>query len=142
MLDIFYYTKQNSVIYRFINILSFITTTMTIISFSYYALMDIKYGLVFGFLTIFVSAFLLIAAQVNLYGYKNFDLKKHEKIKEAYFRENRNPSVDIFLPICGEDLRILNNTWEGVSKLDYDNYNVYVLDDRANEDAKALADAF
>ncbi|MEM1312703.1 MAG: cellulose synthase catalytic subunit [Patescibacteria group bacterium] len=142
MLDIFFYTKQNAFIYRCINILSIITTTMTIISFSYFALIDVKYGLVFGFLTIFVSTFLLIAAQVNLYGYKNFDLKKHKRIQDNYFKNGYNPSIDIFLPICGEDLKILNNTWEGVSKIDYDNYNVYVLDDRASEDAKALAEAY
>jgi cellulose synthase (UDP-forming) len=142
MLDIFYYTKQNAFIYRCINILSIITTTMTLISFSYFALMDYKYGLVFGFLTLFVSGFLLIAAQVNLYGYKNFDVDKHKKLQEEYFKDGKQPSIDIFLPICGEDLKILNNTWEGVSKMDYGNYNVYVLDDKGDADAKALAEAY
>ena len=49
-----------------------------------------------------------------------------------------NVSVDIFLPICGEDLRVISNTWKYVCELDFPNYNVYVLDDGDSREVESL----
>jgi cellulose synthase (UDP-forming) len=77
---------------------------------------------------------------LNLY-YRKFDLDEHlEKVKN-YIHE---PWVDIFLPVCGEDMKVLSNTWEHVSKLKYKNKKVYVLDDSKEgiEGHRALAEKF
>lgn len=40
------------------------------------------------------------------------------------------PSIDIFLPVCGEDDEVVDNTCFHLSQLDYGRHlNVYVLDD-------------
>lgn len=69
-----------------------------------------------------------------------FDIEKHNKIKE----ENKDfkPTIDIFLPNCGEELFILANTFKGVKNINYDNKTVYVLDDMNREPVKILSDLF
>lgn len=61
--------------------------------------------------------------------YKRFDIPRHERLVAEFWNGRAEPSVDIFLPICGEDIDILKNTWEYVSQLHYKNKHVYVLDD-------------
>lgn len=70
---------------------------------------------------------------------KNFDPEEHQKtILTA--RENRYyPSVDVYLPVCGEPTHLLDNTWQHVAALDYPNVRVHVLDDGAKEEVRQLA---
>jgi cellulose synthase (UDP-forming) len=50
------------------------------------------------------------------------------------------PAVDVFLPSCGEDLRVLENTYRGVAALTWPNrMDVLVLDDSARPAVAALA---
>lgn len=50
------------------------------------------------------------------------------------------PSVDVFLPSAGEDLRVLGNTFVHVSRLDWPGpLTVYVLDDSARPEVHELA---
>jgi len=52
------------------------------------------------------------------------------------------PSVDVYLPVCGEPLEILYNTWKYVEQIDYSNINVYVLDDSCSREIEAMASLF
>ncbi len=81
-----------------------------------------------GPLLIFFSLYYLSSYGLNLF-YKQFDLKKHARVLEEYWQKNENPSIDVFLPICGEKIELIKNTWEYVSKINYKNIKVYVLDD-------------
>ena len=74
---------------------------------------------------------------VNVF-YPGFNLQEHEK-KKTEFWANNHPTVDVFLPIAGEDVEILKQTWQAVAKLDYDNYQVYVLEDKVDLKARKLA---
>ena len=87
----------------------------------------------------FLTIYHLGSFFLNLF-YKQFDLKAHKKKKETFWRKRRvrkkngilstnQPSVDIFLPICGEDTAILENTWKYVARINYMNKKVHVLDD-------------
>jgi cellulose synthase/poly-beta-1,6-N-acetylglucosamine synthase-like glycosyltransferase len=50
------------------------------------------------------------------------------------------PSVDIFYPICGEDIKVIENTMMGISLLAYPGIlNVYVLDDGHSDEVKSLS---
>jgi cellulose synthase (UDP-forming) len=52
------------------------------------------------------------------------------------------PSVDVFLPVCGEPIEVLRNTWTAVADLvaAYPGQaHAYVLDDRADPAARELA---
>lgn len=75
--------------------------------------------------------------------YRQFDLRRHVALCNDYWTPERTePSIDVFLPICGEDIDVLANTWHYVRELRYDNKQVYVLDDSKDgtEAHKALAE--
>lgn len=60
----------------------------------------------------------------------------------ASYREH-GETVDVFLPSCGEPLAVLDNTFQYVSKMNWQGVkNVYVLDDSAREKVRDLADKY
>jgi cellulose synthase/poly-beta-1,6-N-acetylglucosamine synthase-like glycosyltransferase len=71
--------------------------------------------------------------------YRQFDVSQHESLREEFWLQHVTPSVDIFLPICGEKISILEHTWRHVAQLAYDNKRVYVLDDSAQHSDKHRA---
>jgi cellulose synthase (UDP-forming) len=82
----------------------------------------------------------LISLPVNFTG-RSFSLSAHRR-KVVRWNPHRYPDVDIYLPICGEDPEILENTWHGVAKLirAYPGRAIaYVLDDGADETARRMA---
>jgi cellulose synthase (UDP-forming) len=97
----------------------------------------------FGLAT-YLYVFQLISVGINL-GYKEFDLQKHDKFIEEFWNKNEKKyRIDIFLPICGEDLAVLKNTWSGVCNLNSEKYefNSFVMDDADDPEAKKLAESF
>ncbi len=91
----------------------------------------------------FTLAYYLISLCVN-FGTHSFDLDLHRDLVTTW-RPSRYPSLDIFLPICGEPQEILRNTWTHVRSI-VERYpgtvTPYVLDDGANPQAAALAEIF
>ncbi|GHJ05641.1 hypothetical protein TPA0907_00080 [Micromonospora humidisoli] len=91
----------------------------------------------------FTVLYYLISATVNI-GTPGFDLDRHRRLVRD-FRPPVHPSVDVFLPVCGEATEVLRNTWEHVSRM-VDHYrgrvHVYVLDDSATDEREAMALAF
>ncbi|KAJ7236601.1 nucleotide-diphospho-sugar transferase [Mycena haematopus] len=82
---------------------------------------------------------LLITYTVGYTG-KDYDLEDHKKAVVEYATSpGDDPSVDILLPCCKEPLEVLENTYKYVSKMDYTNFKVHVLDDGAMDSVKALA---
>jgi cellulose synthase (UDP-forming) len=74
----------------------------------------------------------------------DFDLGEHKRIV-ASWRPLSYPSVDVFLPVCGEPLEILRNTWTHVAALRsryWGQLTPYVLDDSASPEVKAMARQF
>jgi cellulose synthase (UDP-forming) len=56
---------------------------------------------------------------------------------------DRHPSVDVYLPTCGEDLDILANTMKYLAALQWDGpLQTYVLDDSRRESVRALAEQY
>jgi Glycosyl transferase family group 2 len=75
---------------------------------------------------------------------RGFDLAEHKRIV-AGWRPLWYPSVDVFLPVCGEPLEVLRNAWAHVAQLRHHYRGVvtpYVLDDSANPQIKAMARRF
>lgn len=62
---------------------------------------------------------------------KPFDYDRHQKYRSVF---DQTPSVDIFLPNCGEDIAVIVNQLKAVRDIDYPNYRVYVLDDKGRDD--------
>ena len=55
----------------------------------------------------------------------------------------RTPSIDVFLPSCGEPLDVLRNTYDHVARMQWDGQLVvWVLDDAAKSEVQSLAEEF
>lgn len=89
----------------------------------------------------FTVVYFMISLLINLRS-RDFDFATHKRLV-AEWRPERYPSVDVLLPICGEDIAVLENTWKNVDRL-RDRYpgrcQVYVLDDGDSPEAKAEAE--
>jgi cellulose synthase (UDP-forming) len=93
--------------------------------------------------TVTYVAYQLISLPVNFTG-RNFDLAAH-RAKIHCWQPSRYPVLDIFLPVCGEPLEVLHNTWSAVSELVAAYQGLaqpYVLDDGASDEARAMAEDF
>lgn len=91
----------------------------------------------------FTVVYYLISLCVNL-GTRGFDMASHRALVRAW-QPASYPSLDIFLPVCGEPVEILHNTWTHVRELVRRYPGVataYVLDDGASDQVAALADEF
>jgi cellulose synthase (UDP-forming) len=91
----------------------------------------------------FTVAYYLISLCVNA-GSRGFDEAAHGLLARSW-HPARYPSLDVFLPVCGEPLNVLHNTWVHVFEL----VQAYpgpatacVLDDGDNAEVAAMARAF
>ena len=94
------------------------------------------------FLT-FTIAYYVISLFVNVMS-RGFDLAAHRQLVTSWHPPNY-PSLDIFLPVCGEPIAVLQNTWVHVFELvrTYSGISsVYVLDDGTDERVRAMAEKF
>jgi len=83
----------------------------------------------------------LISLPVNFTG-RGFNLARHQALISAW-HPDRYPVVDIYLPICGEPIEVLANTWHAVAALVASYPGIaqpFVLDDGPSEEARQLAD--
>jgi cellulose synthase (UDP-forming) len=91
----------------------------------------------------FTILYYLISLFVNA-GTRGFDSAGHSRFV-ASWQPDHYPSLDVFLPVCGEPLSVLHNTWARVFDL-VDAYpgtvNAYVLDDGADDGARIMAGDF
>jgi len=91
----------------------------------------------------FTLAYYLISLCVN-FGTRGFDKAAHDRLV-ATWKPAVYPSLDVLLPVCGEPLDVLRNTWEHVLELAraYQGaVTVYVLDDGADVLTRAMATDF
>jgi cellulose synthase (UDP-forming) len=93
--------------------------------------------------TVFTTVYLTVSLLSNFAG-RDFNLAAHGA-KVAAWQPRYYPDVDIFLPICGEPLELLHNTWTHVQELlrAYPGDAVaFVLDDKHDPGARELARDF
>ena len=65
------------------------------------------------------------------------------KIEQWRASTYRYPSIDVYLPTCGEPLDVLENTYRYVEQMQWGGaLNVYVLDDADRKDVAELADHY
>ena len=75
---------------------------------------------------------------------RSFDMEEHKRIVAGWM-PLWYPSVDVFLPVCGEPIEVLRNAWTNVVKLAsryQGQVTPYVLDDSASPEIKAMARRF
>ena len=91
-----------------------ISATCLIISQLRFELHDLALAPFLVFTATYV-AYQVISLPVNFTG-RGFDLAAHQARIEAWHPASY-PSVDIYLPICGEPIEVLRNTWSAVFEL-------------------------
>ena len=109
------------------------------------AWLEIRYPLLLAFAgyTLLYFAYQAVSLPVNFTG-RSFDLVGHV-LRVRAWAPAAYPAVDIFLPVCGEPIEVLRNTWIGVFEVirAYPGLaRAYVLDDGPSEEARALAPSF
>jgi cellulose synthase (UDP-forming) len=88
----------------------------------------------------FTIGYFLVSVWVNGFT-RDFDLAEHRRIVWDWVPETY-PSVDVFLPVCGESIEMLRNTWTHVAAMtaSYRGEAIaYVLDDMASPECAAMA---
>ncbi len=107
--------------------------------------LEVRYPIMLPFAayTFLYLVYQVISLPVNFAG-RGFNLAEHTA-RVRNWTPGSYPRIDIFLPICGEPLQILRNTWTGVFEL-LQTYPgeayAYILDDGDSDEAKALAPSF
>jgi cellulose synthase (UDP-forming) len=95
---------------------------------------------------VFTAVYVLyqaISLPVNFAG-RGFDLAAHQARIAAWHPETY-PEIDVYLPICGEPIELLRNTWTAVAALTgayQGRIGVHVLDDGPDAEARDMAAEF
>jgi cellulose synthase (UDP-forming) len=91
----------------------------------------------------FTIAYYVLSMVVTA-GTRGFDQEAHRALVTGW-RPPGYPSLDVFLPVCGEPIEVLHNTWVHVFELIQAYPGIaaaYVLDDGASGAAQAMAASF
>ncbi|MER6994645.1 glycosyltransferase family 2 protein [Streptomyces sp. NPDC000410] len=98
---------------------------------------------IFAPLLMFSVVYYMISLRVNSFT-SDFDVEGHRRLVREW-RPETYPSVDVFLPVCGEPIEVLRNTWTHVRAL-ADRYpgvcEPFVLDDSDCPELRAMAEDF
>ena len=89
----------------------------------------------------FTLAYYVISLCVN-FGTHGFDMDGHRRFVRDW-RPRSYPTLDVFLPVCGEPIEVLRNTWVHVYRLlrAYPGPSIaYVLDDGDSAEAREMAE--
>ncbi len=127
---------------RFLNVFAFFSFLCAIYGFVQFLALDIWYAVLFGplFSVLFISK--LSTFLINSF-YPEFSVAKHQNFILDFWDKNpTKPTVDIMLPIAGESIEVLKETWEAVNNIQYPNCRVYILDDAGDNQAAELAQKF
>lgn len=124
------YTRTNKTLLYLFSILS----TIAILSGS--ILFSLSHASLIWYLvyTLFLVVYLGLSFAVGVFS-EPFSLANHECSKDEFLRK---PTVDVFLPSCGEPIEIIKNTILCAKKMAefYGPAKLYVLDDAGNPELK------
>jgi cellulose synthase (UDP-forming) len=98
---------------------------------------------VFAWYTLIFIVYQSLSVPMNFAG-RSFDLAAHV-MRVRSWRPAKYPAVDIYLPICGEPIEVLRNTWTGVFELVHayqGEARAFVLDDGPSDEARQVSASF
>jgi cellulose synthase (UDP-forming) len=134
------YVINNPLLLKFLYLIGIVTWFYSLYGYSQFFKLNPYYPILFGPFIFFLTLYYVVSYGINLF-YEKPNVSRHKEIVQKFENtaEDLKPSVDILLPVCGEDYKILNRTWSNVRKLDYPNFKVYVLDDIGDEEVEKMA---
>lgn len=141
------YTKAPTWLVRSIYLLGILCWLGVVYGYVHFFTLNKWYWVfMFPFLLV-ASIYYLLSYAINLF-YKKFDVEAHKELVGTYWGKTKKaklPTIDIFLPVCGESMSLLREVWHAVDNIDYpkDKLNILVLDDHQERDeVKRLAKEF
>ncbi|MGV9268670.1 glycosyltransferase family 2 protein [Kitasatospora sp. NPDC003701] len=116
--------------------LAFVFTAATMFTFS------LRTPALWGFLAVLaLNVVALALSSVNSLRQRRLTRQSHEVLVHAW-NPGELPTVDLYLPTCGEPLDVLENAYRAVRELDWPGaLTVWVLDDADRAEVAALAAA-
>lgn len=123
--------------------LSAVTTLILVVGMSLFVSVN-PWFLPYTFFVFVTAFYLAVSYGIGLLA-KDFDFNRHKYLVNKWFDRSCREEVDIFLPICGEPLQVLANTWSHIKTLraahesDGGKINVHVLDDGKSHEARLMA---
>ena len=101
------------------------------------------YFYIIGPFVAYFTVYYSISCFINLF-YTKFDLLRHNKLVKEFWTkfDSKKHTIDFFIPTCGEDISILERTFEGIRSVKYTNKKVYILDDKGDTRVKRLANKY
>ncbi|MDJ0382031.1 cellulose synthase catalytic subunit [Streptomyces sp. G-G2] len=116
--------------------LAFVFTAMTMFTFA------LRTPALWAFLAVLgLNVAALVLSSVNSLRQRRLTRRSHEVLVHAW-TPAAPPSVDLYLPTCGEPLPVLANAYRAVAEVDYPGeLTVWVLDDGDRPEVAALAAA-
>jgi cellulose synthase (UDP-forming) len=122
---------------------SLVTFGALLVSQARFVLLSPLITVVFLPFVAFTIAYYVLSMVVTA-GTRGFDQEAHRALVTGW-RPPGYPSLDVFLPVCGEPIEVLHNTWVHVFELIQAYPGIaaaYVLDDGASGAAQAMAASF
>lgn len=133
------YIIKNPLWLKLLYAFGILSWSLTIFAFTKFLNLNVAYWLIFGPVLAVLTIYHFLNYGINLF-YKTFDIAKHNLQVEKYWKSKKKiPLVNIFLPTCGENPEMIEQTFAAVSAIKYDNKKIYVLDDAGDNVIKELA---
>jgi cellulose synthase (UDP-forming) len=135
--------------FRYVRRNAWILTVFSVASFPLLLFSQIRLMLQYHWFLVYspcvVLAALFLALPLLTDGMSRpFSFADHKRLVDNW-RPTKYPSVDVFLPVCGEPVDILRNTWKYVAEMSeyyQGTVTAYVLDDSHSPELKAMAREF
>jgi cellulose synthase/poly-beta-1,6-N-acetylglucosamine synthase-like glycosyltransferase len=115
--------------------------TATIMAAATRLMLTAHYFLPYFIVMLFIT-FVAIISLASFAGRTRSSGTRHRALVDAWWAEPRQffPSIDVWLPICGEPLDIIANSWSAIAALKWPGeMRITVLDDADDERAAELA---
>lgn len=135
--------------YSYVKRKALLLTSTSILSFAFLVYSQIRMVQVSAWFwaympfLVFTIAYFLVSLVVSG-DTRDFDLAGHRALVDGW-RPERYPSVDVMLPVCGEPVEVLRNTWTHVALMAAHyrgEVTVYVLDDSDSPQLRRMAQEF
>jgi cellulose synthase (UDP-forming) len=138
------YVLKYPIFLKALYVLNIFGLLLTVFGYLYIFGSNLIYGIIIAPIFTYLVCNNCLGVFLNLF-YKSFDAKEHEnKVQNFWSTNNTKYQINVFLPVCGEDIDILENTWKGVLEMHSTKYKliVSVLDDMDQSAVKNLAQKF
>jgi len=137
------YVDQNKTYLYVFGVFSLLSLCAGMIFFS---LADSSFTWYIAFPFVLLS-YLGMSYSIGIFG-QTFKYSEHWNTLKEWERRSyesiRATPIDVFLPVCGEPIEVLENTWKAVSELEWEFgiLSIYVLDDKGDPKLEAMAKEF